>query len=47
MEEEEGDDKINLKPIGLEVMDWIHLAHESDKQHDNEPLGSIKVVLLD
>lgn len=33
---------MNLQPTGLEVMDWIYLAHESDKQHDNEPLGSIK-----
>jgi hypothetical protein len=39
--------KVNLKNMGWEGVDWIHLAQDRDRcralvEHSNELLGSIK-----
>lgn len=44
------DIKMDLKQTGMEGVDWIHLAQDSDQWqvtfgHGNEPLGSIQGML--
>jgi hypothetical protein len=42
-----GSIKLDLREIGLEGMDWIHLGQDRDwwlgsSEHSNKPLASIK-----